>query len=515
MTRSGISELADYVKGREGLYGLRRVERAADEIPRLGELYTPEALRSAFSGDNARTLMTINPSEFESYATPLLSNLSQESKQNIANLKAIQNAGGFSDVPFFVVNKELAGSTGLPWISGHEGRHRNRAMAASGEQAGLVQFLPRAELREPFPRRSQEQYIDAIKKEMELSGNKVKPEAYYVRETDKETFQRPAIDLPDLYADGGMVDSAPEEAIKNTIQDPQAYRMLDMDLANLALMNQPQRMAGGGGAKKDDVFDLKPQPKNVDTKFARLGDLLADIGKNRAQYEKIAAGAQIDSRKLTPENIYAIRLLQAANKTQNPERYLESLSPYHNSQLQYSLDPYIKDVGAVYKDEPNKAVIHSLRGVENTIPHEMTHTLQLGKGFNPDIEANTQAFDRAQALPTDMRRSVFPSTNVDNMKELWANINARAHEVNAAGGDFINSPEGKAMFPTPREQRDYYASAMPGVNSWTPDTGTFVPNNQSVLDQIRSKLGFAKGGAVYPSVEEMRIEMMERHRAKA
>jgi hypothetical protein len=47
-------------------------------------------------------------------------------------------------------------------------------------------------------------------------------------------------------AQGGMVDSAPEEAIKNTITDPQAFRMLDMDLANLALMNQPQRMAGGG-----------------------------------------------------------------------------------------------------------------------------------------------------------------------------------------------------------------------------------------------------------------------------
>jgi hypothetical protein len=50
-------------------------------------------------------------------------------------------------------------------------------------------------------------------------------------------------------AQGGIVDSAPEEAIKNTIKDPQAFRMLDMDLANLALMNQqmqPRRMAGGG-----------------------------------------------------------------------------------------------------------------------------------------------------------------------------------------------------------------------------------------------------------------------------
>jgi len=53
-------------------------------------------------------------------------------------------------------------------------------------------------------------------------------------------------------AEGGMVDSPPEEAIKNTITDPQAFRMLDMDLANLALMNQrmqPRRMSGGGSVQ--------------------------------------------------------------------------------------------------------------------------------------------------------------------------------------------------------------------------------------------------------------------------
>ena len=40
---------------------------------------------------------------------------------------------------------------------------------------------------------------------MALTGNKIEPERYYVRETDQNTFQRPAIDLPDLYAQGGAV----------------------------------------------------------------------------------------------------------------------------------------------------------------------------------------------------------------------------------------------------------------------------------------------------------------------
>jgi hypothetical protein len=53
--------------------------------------------------------------------------------------------------------------------------------------------------------------------------------------------------------EGGMVDSVPEEAIKNTIKDPQAFRMLDMDLANLALMSQqPRRMAQGGQVQRFD-----------------------------------------------------------------------------------------------------------------------------------------------------------------------------------------------------------------------------------------------------------------------
>jgi hypothetical protein len=205
MKRSDVSDLFRLINEREGSYGAKRVERAADEIPNLEKLYTLDALRSAFSGDNARALMTMKPADFEKYAAPLLTNLSQQSNDNIANLKAIQNVGGFADVPFFLVNKELAGSTGLPWITGHEGRHRSRAMDEAGVQAGLVQFLPRAELREPFPRRSQEQYIDAIRKEMALSGNKVKPEKYYLNENDEKSFQRPTIDLPDLYADGGAV----------------------------------------------------------------------------------------------------------------------------------------------------------------------------------------------------------------------------------------------------------------------------------------------------------------------
>jgi hypothetical protein len=40
---------------------------------------------------------------------------------------------------------------------------------------------------------------------MQLTGNRVKPEAYYLDPRDDKTYQRRAIDLPDFYAEGGNV----------------------------------------------------------------------------------------------------------------------------------------------------------------------------------------------------------------------------------------------------------------------------------------------------------------------
>ena len=211
MQAGGLKTLMGEVLNRGGSYAARRLERAADEIPNLEKLFQEETLKRTFLGDNARAVMTMRPSEFENYAEPLL-DLSKKSRANIANLKDIQGNTGFSNMPFLMINKEKQGSLDLPFITAHEGRHRSRAMDAAGEQASLVQLFPRAELREPFPRRSEQEYIEALRKEMALTGNKVMPEKYYDSVKDSsgriiETrdTQRPAIDLPDIYAEGGVV----------------------------------------------------------------------------------------------------------------------------------------------------------------------------------------------------------------------------------------------------------------------------------------------------------------------
>ena len=215
MIPSGLSQLKEAIRQSKGDYGARRVERAADEIPNLERLYKEQALREAFGGDNAKALMTMNPADFEKYAVPLQPRFMDKNSTRYTTSgermdypeymsEYLPNVGAFNDVPFLMINKEEQGLPLTPFISGHEGRHRNRVMTEKGEKAGLVQLLPRAELREPFPRRHQDEYLEALKEELGMTNNMVLPERYIDEGSDK-TIRRPAIELPDPYAAGGAV----------------------------------------------------------------------------------------------------------------------------------------------------------------------------------------------------------------------------------------------------------------------------------------------------------------------
>jgi hypothetical protein len=212
-----LSKLKEDVRQDMGNYGAMRVERAADEIPNLEKLYSERALQEAFKGDNAKVLMTMNPKDFERFAIPLTpikqsfpgTGPKKESLSTDEYVRYLSGVEGFHSVPFLSIDKEEFGLPLLPFISGHEGRHRNRALAMRGEESGLVQLLPRAELREPFPRRYQDEYIEALKAELGLTGNKVLPEKFNIPSNsvfDKQ-LQRPEIMLPDIYAKGGAVKS--------------------------------------------------------------------------------------------------------------------------------------------------------------------------------------------------------------------------------------------------------------------------------------------------------------------
>lgn len=217
MIPSKMSNVREAVRDLKGNYGARRVERAADEIPNLERMFKEDALKQAFTGDNASAMITLSPAEFERYAIelskrhdigPKMAQLAKEGnidKYTVPTDEYIQYLQrlneGFSDVPYLSLSKDEVGLPTMPRVIGHEGRHRSRALAEQGAPTSLVQINPRGDLREGMPRRTQEEFIEALKEELERSNRLVLPEK------DGE-YRRPAIELPEPYAEGGSVNMA-------------------------------------------------------------------------------------------------------------------------------------------------------------------------------------------------------------------------------------------------------------------------------------------------------------------
>lgn len=227
MAGGSIKELENYIRQSKGEYGAKRVQRAADEIPNLERMYTLQALRDAFGGDNAKALMTMNPADFEKFAVRLFSDPDTREEDMAEKIERDQNLppmshhdyikylasikGGFADAPFLEINKRLGY---LPNISGHEGRHRSRALASMNAPKSLVRLLPSSSMREDMPRRRQEEFIEAMKKELGEKrlvtgqGRSLLPadlEAPEHKNIERRNMLGGRPQLPDIYAEGGAV----------------------------------------------------------------------------------------------------------------------------------------------------------------------------------------------------------------------------------------------------------------------------------------------------------------------
>ena len=241
---STLTELKKIVQQEKGGYGARRVERAADEVPNLENLYTLDALKERFLGDNAKALMTMNPKDFEKFATELQGKTSvgpkaaESAKQGEITkytvptneyVKHLERIAMFDSVPYLNLAKEEVGLPLLPYISGHEGRHRSRALAGKGEKRNLIGITPTMDLREGLPRRSQEEFIEAMKKELELSGGLVLPQS------EPMLGGRPPIILPDVYAKGGAVKPKVKDAKSGKVTMTKNRDTMFMELSNKKL----------------------------------------------------------------------------------------------------------------------------------------------------------------------------------------------------------------------------------------------------------------------------------------
>jgi len=244
MKPSALTELKKIVQQEKGGYGARRVERAADEVPNLESMYNLDALKERFLGDNAKALMTMSPADFEKFATELQGKTSvgpkaaESAKQGEITkytvptneyVKHLERIAMFDSVPYLNLAKEEVGLPLLPYISGHEGRHRSRALASRGEKSNLVGITPTMDLREGLPRRSQEEFIEAMKKELELSGGLVLPQS------EPMLGGRPPIILPDVYAKGGAVKHQVKNSKSGKVRITNSRDTMFMELSNKKL----------------------------------------------------------------------------------------------------------------------------------------------------------------------------------------------------------------------------------------------------------------------------------------
>ena len=189
-----LSELIKDIRNDAGNFRAQRVERAADEIPMLDTRYSIPALDRAFRGDTSEMMTTMNPADFEKYALQLR----RVDDDYIRKLGDIASSSGFNDVPYLTMIQPPPED--LPMIFGHEGRHRSRALAGLGDKSSLVRIRTGGNLKESFPRHSAEEFFDAFKQK-KGSLLHVVPEEYGgdIRKPYK---------LPELYADGGLVELA-------------------------------------------------------------------------------------------------------------------------------------------------------------------------------------------------------------------------------------------------------------------------------------------------------------------
>lgn len=311
---------------------------------------------------------------------------------------------------------------------------------------------------------------------------------------------------------------------------------IDLNPDGMAQGGQVRRMANGGAVKMqaggkpdDDINALRPQ---AEPRVPTLRDIVADLGdpKNRELYENFLAGKAIKAKDLNPMSSSAIQLLNVANKTPDPDRYLETLNPYFDSQLnidtRYNAFGRPNIGGFVSTKAPNIANIASLQGIENTVPHELEHTLQLGKGkdqqFRGDsFDANKPAqalYDRLNALDPEVRKQIAQGSNIaSHPHELLANIAAYSALSHAKGVDFINTPEGKALFPNKEAQAYYYNAILPGVPSiygYRENAGTepYVRDPRDsyavqalgyLKNKARDVIDRAEGGAVTDTLDKM------------
>jgi hypothetical protein len=279
------------------------------------------------------------------------------------------------------------------------------------------------------------------------------------------------------YAEGGMVETPTQEAIADTVQNPNAARMLEMDLANLALTQQPQRMADGGAVHMQGGGFMSDLYKWAVPAHARtFMETLA--GDQSPITEKNFSSSELE--QMRDAIMRSRRDRQAGNQMAHHEQMAKATSDKELAEIMRRGAPTTIDQTVGYQHYPNSPTslasdfdITSDAAIRNT----------LGRfAYDKDADGNLIATDMYK-FRDDLSGKTRPSSDYANMgtgEKLWT---------------LLKDSGGKEITTLPSR----IGSAFLGNKEGRP------------VNVNLGKAKFAGGGqAKFPSPEEMLIELMER-----
>jgi len=269
-----------------------------------------------------------------------------------------------------------------------------------------------------------------------------------------------------------------------------------------------KRQAGSPpeGEISNDEF-IKSLGDRSRSDLATIKEAIAEIGKNKDKY------AFLESRGFTPTDIEdpvknaAYGLFLTSKTSEDPQRFLSTLSPFYDSRIEFD---YTTDRSTLGEVQPysTEARVYTTddRGVAL---HELVHTLQMRrakdiaegkKEINQPMSRTVgdKVFQRAADL-AKKGEITFPATNWKQDKgELMANVYDMSRKYEEAGKDFTKSIEFKKLFPDEESQLYYYTQILPDTSVVYPAGSSFEPlkTRDKSKSYARQLLGFAAGGEV-------------------
>ena len=233
------------------------------------------------------------------------------------------------------------------------------------------------------------------------------------------------------YAEGGMVETPAQEAIADTVQNPNAARMLDMDLANLAVMNQqPQRMSKGGLGRKVGNKILPKAERDVNLSQEKQFDIshfdptiIQRVKKDFGDMSKLS-DAEYQQALAERANQYRIESILSKQGFDTSGYSNLSGSSYHNRMVGTEYDP---KYGWIEKD---------------------THQVRLSNhpDYHPPIDEDIkQRFNINHAIKPSTWEDyhIYPSMTDEQVHKILSGLDIpKEPDINKAQGGAVKMAEG-------------------------------------------------------------------------